>query len=78
MGSSMTWSSIVALFSTMVILAALPSVSVLAVITRSATFGFIHGGKSRLQHSQLGRNCSIGISSIGIISLTQEPVQHQS
>jgi threonine/homoserine/homoserine lactone efflux protein len=39
----MTLSSIVALFSAMVVLAAIPSVSVLAVSTRSATFGFIHG-----------------------------------
>jgi threonine/homoserine/homoserine lactone efflux protein len=39
----MTLSSIVALFSAMVVLAAIPSVSVLAVSTRSATSGFIHG-----------------------------------
>jgi threonine/homoserine/homoserine lactone efflux protein len=39
----MTWSSAIALCSAMVILAAIPSVSVLAVVTRSATFGFIHG-----------------------------------
>lgn len=39
----MTFSSIVALFSAMIILAAIPSISVLAVSTRSATFGFIHG-----------------------------------
>lgn len=43
MQSSMTLSSIVALFSAMIVLAAIPSVSVLAVTTRSATFGFIHG-----------------------------------
>ncbi|WP_218616933.1 LysE family translocator [[Phormidium ambiguum] IAM M-71] len=39
----MTLSSIVALFSAMVVLAAIPSVSVLAVSTRAATSGFIHG-----------------------------------
>ncbi|WP_226590313.1 LysE family translocator [Microseira wollei] len=39
----MTFSSIVALFSAMVVLASIPSVSVLAVSTRAATFGFIHG-----------------------------------
>ena len=39
----MTFSSIVALFSAMVVLAFIPSVSVLAVSTRSATSGFIHG-----------------------------------
>ncbi len=39
----MTLSSIVALFTAMIVLAALPSVSVLAVSTRSATFGLIHG-----------------------------------
>jgi threonine/homoserine/homoserine lactone efflux protein len=39
----MTFSSIVALFSAMVVLASIPSVSVLAVSTRSATSGFIHG-----------------------------------
>jgi threonine/homoserine/homoserine lactone efflux protein len=39
----MSLSNIVALFSAMVVLAAIPSVSVLAVSTRSATSGFIHG-----------------------------------
>jgi threonine/homoserine/homoserine lactone efflux protein len=39
----MTFSSIVALFSAMVVLASIPSVSVLAVSTRAATSGFIHG-----------------------------------
>jgi threonine/homoserine/homoserine lactone efflux protein len=39
----MTFSSIVALFSAMVVLASIPSVSVLAVSTKSATSGFIHG-----------------------------------
>lgn len=43
MQSSMTFSTIVALFSAMVVLAAIPSVSVLAVSTRTATSGFIHG-----------------------------------
>ncbi len=43
MQSSMTLSSIVALFSAMVILAAIPSISVLAVTTRAATSGLIHG-----------------------------------
>jgi len=43
MQSSMTFSTIVALFSAMVVLASIPSVSVLAVSTRSATSGFIHG-----------------------------------
>jgi len=40
---SMTVSNIVALFSAMIVLAAIPSVSVLAVSTRSATSGLIHG-----------------------------------
>ena len=39
----MTFSSIVALFGAMLVLASIPSVSVLAVSTRSATSGFIHG-----------------------------------
>ena len=39
----MTFSSIIALFTAMVVLASIPSISVLAVSTRSATFGFIHG-----------------------------------
>lgn len=39
----MSLSNIVALFTAMVVLAAIPSVSVLAVSTRSATSGFIHG-----------------------------------
>jgi threonine/homoserine/homoserine lactone efflux protein len=43
MQSSMTLSSGMALFSAMVVLASIPSISVLAVSTRSATFGFIHG-----------------------------------
>lgn len=43
MSLSMSLSSIGALFSALVVLAAIPSVSVLAVSTRSATFGLIHG-----------------------------------
>lgn len=43
MQSSLTLSNIVALFSAMVVLASIPSISVLAVSTRSATSGFIHG-----------------------------------
>ncbi|MCU0524977.1 MAG: LysE family translocator [Elainella sp. Prado103] len=43
MQSSMTLSSMVALFSAMVILAAIPSLSVLAVSARSAMGGFVHG-----------------------------------
>jgi len=43
MQSSMTFSSIVALLGAMLVLASIPSVSVLAVSTRAATFGFIHG-----------------------------------
>lgn len=39
----MTFSSIIALFTAMVVLASLPSVSVLAVSARAATSGFIHG-----------------------------------
>ncbi|HEY9693975.1 MAG TPA: LysE family translocator [Oculatellaceae cyanobacterium] len=41
--SRMTLSSIVALFGAMVVLASIPSVSVVAVSTRAATSGFIHG-----------------------------------
>jgi len=43
MQSSMTLSTIVALFSAMIILAAIPSISVLTVSTKSATSGLIHG-----------------------------------
>ena len=39
----MTFSSILALFSAMIVLASIPSISVLAVTTRSAAYGFIHG-----------------------------------
>lgn len=39
----MTLSNIVSLFTAMVILAAIPSLSVLTVTTRAATYGFIHG-----------------------------------
>jgi len=42
MQSNMTFSSILALFSAMIVLASIPSVSVLAVSTRAATSGFIH------------------------------------
>ncbi|MBD2344309.1 LysE family translocator [Anabaena subtropica FACHB-260] len=43
METSMTFSTILALFSAMVVLASIPSVSVLTVSTRAATSGFIHG-----------------------------------
>lgn len=43
MQSSMTAGSMVALFATMVVLAAVPSISVLAVSARSAAYGFTHG-----------------------------------
>lgn len=39
----MTLSAFIALLGTMIILAAIPSISVLAVSTKSATSGFIHG-----------------------------------
>ncbi len=40
---SMTLSSVVALFGTMLVLAFIPSVSAMTVAIRSATFGFTHG-----------------------------------
>ena len=43
MQSSMTFSSMAALFGAMVVLAFIPSVSVLTVSARSAASGFIHG-----------------------------------
>lgn len=43
MQSSMTTGSVIALFSAMIVLASIPSISVLAVSTRSATAGLIHG-----------------------------------
>jgi threonine/homoserine/homoserine lactone efflux protein len=43
MQSSLTFSSSAALFSAMAVLAAIPSVSVLAVTTRAASFGLLHG-----------------------------------
>ncbi|OUC12026.1 MAG: hypothetical protein B0A82_24555 [Alkalinema sp. CACIAM 70d] len=43
MQSSITLNSGVALFSAMTLLAALPSVSVLAVVTRSTSLGLLHG-----------------------------------
>lgn len=39
----MNFNNIAALFCAMAVLAAIPSISVLAVSTRSAAFGFIHG-----------------------------------
>ncbi|MDK3159263.1 LysE family translocator [Kamptonema cortianum] len=44
----MTLSSAIALFGAMVILALVPSISVLAVSTRSATFGFLQGAFTTL------------------------------
>lgn len=43
MGHNLTLSSLAALFGTMVVLAAIPSVSVLAVSARAASSGFRHG-----------------------------------
>lgn len=43
MQSSMTLNSIAALFGTLLVLASIPSVSVLAVSARSAAYGFMHG-----------------------------------
>lgn len=43
MESNLTFTSIAALFGAMVVLASIPSVSVLTVLARSATSGFIHG-----------------------------------
>lgn len=43
MQSSLTFSSIAALFGTMLVLASIPSVSVLVVSARSVASGFIHG-----------------------------------
>ncbi|MBE9168421.1 LysE family translocator [Pleurocapsales cyanobacterium LEGE 06147] len=43
MESNLTFSSIAALFGAMVVLASIPSVSVLTVLARSTTSGFIHG-----------------------------------
>ncbi|MBF2036223.1 MAG: LysE family translocator [Leptolyngbyaceae cyanobacterium T60_A2020_046] len=48
MQTTLTLGSIAALFSAMVVLAALPSVSVLAVSTRSASGGFLHGALTTL------------------------------
>lgn len=44
----MTWTTLVALLSAMMILAAIPSFSVLVVATRSATLGFHHGALTTL------------------------------
>lgn len=43
METGLSLSSMVALFGAMAVLAAVPSVSVLAVSARAAAFGFIHG-----------------------------------
>ena len=43
MDSTLTWTSLGALFGAMVVLAAVPSVSVFAVVARSAALGFLHG-----------------------------------
>ncbi|HEX7026804.1 MAG TPA: LysE family translocator [Gammaproteobacteria bacterium] len=48
MHSGLTASGMIALFGTMAVLAAIPSVSVLVVSARSASFGFIHGVSAAL------------------------------
>jgi threonine/homoserine/homoserine lactone efflux protein len=45
---SMTWSGMAALFGSMALLAAMPSVSVLTVAARSASSGFVHGAFTAL------------------------------
>ena len=45
---SMTLSSMIALFGAMLVLAAMPSSSVLLVISRSAASGFVHGSLAAL------------------------------
>ncbi|MDZ7586016.1 MAG: LysE family transporter [Thiobacillus sp.] len=48
MESSVTLPSMMALFSAMVVLVAVPSVSVLVVSARSASYGFLHGAGTAL------------------------------
>lgn len=48
MQSGLTSGGIVALFGVMVVLAAIPSLSVLLVSARSASFGFVHGVSAAL------------------------------
>lgn len=43
MENTITFQNIITLFITMTVLAFIPSISVLTVTTRAATFGFIHG-----------------------------------
>jgi len=43
MDSSLTFTGLLTLFTTMVLLAAVPGVTVVLVVTRSATLGFLHG-----------------------------------
>jgi hypothetical protein len=43
MESSVTLNNSIALFAAMAVLAAVPSISVLTVTTRSVSFGFVHG-----------------------------------
>lgn len=47
-GYSMTFSNITALFGAMVILAAIPSLSVFTVVARSIASGFIHGSMTAI------------------------------
>ena len=48
METSLTFSSSAALFTTMLVLALVPSLSVITVTTRSAAFGFVHGAATAL------------------------------
>ena len=48
MYSTLSLNSMVALFTSMLILAAIPSVSVMTVTARSATAGFTHGAMTGL------------------------------
>ncbi|MBZ2189417.1 LysE family translocator [Alcanivorax sp. JB21] len=48
MTDALPWSALISLTAAMVILAALPSVSVLAVTARAASHGFLHGAAAAL------------------------------
>lgn len=66
----MTFSSAIALFSTMVVLALLPSLSVMTVLARSASLGFRHGAVTSLG-IVMGDICYIFLAIYGLAVLAE-------
>jgi threonine/homoserine/homoserine lactone efflux protein len=70
MHSTLSLNSMVALFVSMLVLAAIPSVSVLTVTARSATAGFMHGAATTIG-IVAGDIIFISIAILGLSALTE-------